>query len=238
MSDDPVQQLERLVRVIADATSPSISDDALIEQIIAAHPQGQGRRRWRPAVAGFVAVAVLGTGAAVAAVIRAERVVAPSSVACRAAASPTASAIELPIGDDPLGACARLWLDGRLPDIDHPTGGGARPDLIACTGPDRALEVFPAFADETCASLGLVDADVAAAIVDPLVELDRRVVELNKACISVAEAQSRAPALLKELGLTDWTVSTIERDDPCGRIAVDTSARQLVIFPSPPDAGG
>jgi hypothetical protein len=238
MTDEVMQHLALLARTIADRPPGPEPDDVLLERILAEHPHPRRAPRWKPVIAGVSAVVVLGTGAVAAAVIRSERVQAPTSLVCRAAASRTASAIVLPMSDDPIGECARLWLDGRLPDLDEPGDGGARPDLIACTAPDRALEVLPAFADETCEMLGLTPADVPAAVADPLVELDRRVVEMNKACISVSDARQQAPALLEELGFDDWSVSVIDRDDPCGRIAIDTEAKQLVVFPSPPDAGG
>lgn len=238
MTDELMQQMRQLVQTIAERSEPGVTDDELIEQILDAYPRPRRATRWRAVAVGVTAVVVLGTGAVAAAVIRSERVESPTSFACRAAATRNASAVVLPMSDDPLGDCAELWLNGRLPDVDRPSGGGARPDLIACTDADGALEVLPAFADETCAVLGLADADLAAAIADPLVELDRRVVAMNKACISVSDASEQAPELLKELGFDDWSVSVVDRDERCGRIAIDAGAHQLVVFPSPPDDGG
>ena len=237
MTDELMQQLGVLARTIAEQAPEPVDDDELIDRIVAAHPRPRRSLRWRPVVAGATAVFLLGTGAVAAAVIRSERVQAPTSFACRAAANRTSSAIVLPMSDDPIGDCGQLWLDGRLPDVDHPGGGGARPDLIACVGTDRELEVLPAFADETCEMLGLATADLEVAITDPLVELDHRVVAMNKACISVSDARQQAPELLKELGFDDWTVSVVDRDERCGRIAIDAAAHQLVVFPSPPDDG-
>ena len=126
MTDELMQRMRQLVQTIAERSEPGVTDDELIERILDAHPHPRRATRWRSAAVGVTAVLVLGTGAVAAAVIRSERVESPTNFACRAAATRNASAVVLPMSDDPLGDCAALWLDGRLPDVDRPSGGGAR----------------------------------------------------------------------------------------------------------------
>ncbi len=165
------------------------------------------RRRRRLAVGTVIAVALTATTAVGAYVISREQPSSPAAgPACRAEAKVDASALVIPVTDDPVADCRSAWDNGSLRKfgIDQPPES-----LTACINKQGAIEVFPG-TESVCAQLGLSLADTALNVENRrIVELNDRIIsDINeKDCLSAEQAEVTARRLLDDLGLDDWTVT-------------------------------
>lgn len=228
----------------AEPVAPTMSPaevESLISDIVAGRIQAprvrashQSRRRW---IAGGTALVVLAGGATAAALWNRTKPAHPQEgIACHASLEVIGDVQVIPPAEDPLDACAQLWLAGALPDIEN--GGSSTdvaPPLFACVGPGGGLDVFPNLSDPptTCADLGLVEADTNLSN-DPLVVLqDRLVTEINEVCVDVDTAKVLIGAALSDVGLDDWTV--VVRDDTHGCVFAgeDLATKSVFLFTNP-----
>ncbi|MGB3410871.1 MAG: hypothetical protein WBA45_06695 [Microthrixaceae bacterium] len=164
------------------------------------------RRKRRIAVGTAIAVALTATTAVGALVLSREQPTNPAAgSACRAEAKKDASALVIPLTDDPVAYCRSAWDSGSLKKfgIDSPPKS-----LTACINGQGVIEVFPG-TESVCAQLGLSLADTN---LNPenrrIVELNDRIIsEINETdCLSAEEAESTARRILNDIGLDDWTV--------------------------------
>lgn len=103
------------------------------------------RRRARTLGLALVAAMLLGGGVAAASgLLGAEDVAIDAGIGCYDRASLDADVAVIGPRRDPIAACARVWSDVAPP-----------PPLVACTGEDEPVRVFPGTGPAVCASLGL-----------------------------------------------------------------------------------
>ena len=192
------------------------------------------RRRW---IAGGTVVVLLGGGATAAALWNRTKPAYPHvGVACHASAQIRGVVEVIPVASDPGGACAQLWLAGKLPNAED---GGPPADVapaqFACVGPGGTLEVFPVFPNRpsTCADLGLVDADTNLTR-DPLVLLqDRLTNEINLVCVDEAAAQRLIHTALGDTGLGSWAVIVREGTAGCVFAIEDPDTKTVILITNP-----
>lgn len=240
LTRDPFQILAELTHRAADVDTTAVDVESIVDNAIRTGTEWQRRRRkWRRFGIPAIVVATIGTGGGLAAAfIGRGHVSKPEGgTICRAAPELDSAAIVLGgISADPIADCARFWQNGQLPDdndpgsLDHPV-----PELFVCVDQRGALDVYPRLGDESCSTLGLEEADVAAAAADPIVALQERLVdELGRHCVTIKEAQQAARAALHDYGLDDWSIVIQEGDGPCGRFGLDSETSSLYIVPGPP----
>lgn len=218
--------------------SPLLPDEATVRARRAALTDAVAgsRRRRRPARARRVLVAVaallvLGAGAAWAAgVFSADDIAVNAGVGCYDRPSLHADVTIFHAAADPVAKCAKFWREG----VVDTKRGPASPHLVACTGENQPVLVFPG-PDGTCDRLGLVPlpADYAprgiahARAFRALFEIGELLPRSD--CLSPQVATDRARRLLAKTDHSDVAVS-IEGDEPCaleyravgGHIAVVT----------------
>jgi hypothetical protein len=226
---------------LPESTMTSEQVDVLIADIIAGRIESSNvprprrpRRRW---IAAGAAITVLAGGTAVAALWNGAKPTHPEQgIACRASADPKGDAEVLPPAQDPLAACAQLWLAGVLPDLDHAgPATDVAPPLFACVGSGGALDVFPNLADPPikCTDLGLVDADTDL-IDDPRVVLqDRLTNDINLTCVDLDTARQLALKALADLGLNDWTVTVRDNAKDCVKAGEDPDTKSVFLLSVP-----
>ncbi|HEY4332730.1 MAG TPA: hypothetical protein VGM78_09175 [Ilumatobacteraceae bacterium] len=211
-------------------------DDALIacvlDRAVATRANGRTSRRRRWIGGGVAAVLVLSGATVAAAVLRRNELLPEVGATCRSTAALTAGQFVLAPGQDPLSACAQLWVAGDIDPAVHQA-----PILTSCAGLHGAVEVFPGDA-RTCAALGLQSADAALSttgseVVDLLQQVDTAI---NAAigtggCISVTDAVHTAGDLLAASGFNGWTVTIEPGTDAgaCAKAFVDSTTKRIVI---------
>ena len=191
--------------------------------------------RPRRLVTAAAVVAVVGVGAAVAAVWSKQPADA-ATVLCYSSVDVEPAAVVGMVaepGVDPTRLCATPWTDGRL-------GTGPAPDLVACVNDRDATVVVPG--DTTsCERLGWPIADLRiTADADIDVRVTREVPDVLAECLPDLDAgRSAVERLLSELGADGWTVEVTTAPAPAGRAcvaaSVDAMSRvvTLVFVPSP-----
>ncbi|MFN8021144.1 MAG: hypothetical protein U0Q03_06395 [Acidimicrobiales bacterium] len=249
---DPFDLLRDHVRAVVLLERPGVDPDDLVAQITGTvdradrsrgaqvlplhasgalrSPRSPRRRRWL--AAGLVA-ATVAVGSAGIAAFQGERPADPTAdVVCRSSTDPLSSSIGLHADGDPVEQCARLWARGDLPDLDHPTPGGAVPRLVACTSRvNGALEVLPLPDLTTCADLGLLDADVEQA--DPALALQVRLQRHVAQCHDTAELEAYTVGLIEQLELSTWTVRVAAETTGCATAAIDSATRVITLQADP-----
>lgn len=193
-------------------------------------------RRRRRLLCGGIVVGVMVSGSAAAALLwpwgqptRPE-----VGVLCHASAELNSDAIVIAPGDDPVEGCARLWATGELPTGEGPD---AVPALVACIGPNGAIEVFPG-PNEVCAQLELEAADPTLnSDNSAIVALqDRLIQEINlAACRPVRDVVAAVEEQLTEFSMVGWTVTVTPGAEAgaCGKVAVDTTNRTVLVVNDP-----
>lgn len=241
MSNDPFEILVAHLREVAASLEPTQTDDDVIAYALAHGGRPAVRPRRRVWTAGVVAgvVLVAGSGAAAAIVALRDDGRPQAGVVCRSAANLQSPVQLIPLGDDPLGDCAALWVKGSLPLIGELNARGSSPALVACIGADTAVQVLPVTKGETCASVGLAPADFAVIGSDPVVELAARiVVEVNSICVPAADAANVIRSILADLSIDDdWSVSVEPGEGECVRAGLDSSTQTVFVVPGPPPEG-
>lgn len=241
---DPVEVLQAHVRAVAVLEVPSTDPDDLVAditgsidradrsrtaQVLPMHgPTSPRRRRWL--VAGAAAATVAVGAAGVAAYVAARPADPVAGIMCRSSDDFGSASVVLPLDADPVAACANLWKTGDLPGLAGGQASGVVPDLVACTGGAGAIEVLPVSDDESCATFGLVPAELGP---DPVSILRREVAfELSEGCRSPAELLDVVERQVAELGLTGWEVR-LEAGVQCALAAIDVAERRIDLIEDP-----
>jgi hypothetical protein len=245
-TSDPFEVLRSHVRAVAVLERPSTDPDDLIAGIVALEPpngalvdgsasnvvalRSPRRRRWL-AAGGAVAIVVAG-GAGVAA-FRGEKPQRPNDgVVCRGSVDDMTAVVLGPTAD-PIGACGELWARGTLPDIDR-AGPGVIPRLVVCTGSQGPLEVLPLDDLQSCADVGLADADAAEALIDPVAGLQMALTDaVNSQCLSADEAVEIVRRELTTRNLESWAIEVLDPEAECVITGVQPE-RSAVILRSTP----
>lgn len=193
--------------------------------------QARRRRRRRIAVITGAALLMAGGGAVAAAILRSQPDAPNAGPACRAEADVTADAIVVDPGGDPVADCRGLWDDGAFEEHGITTPPD---DLVACISPGGGIDVFPGSV-ETCEQLGLAVADTDLTPDNQaIVELQQRLIaEINApGCLTTAEAETTAQAILDDLGLTDWPVKTNPdaADATCTKAGIGPDNHHVFLF--------
>ncbi len=240
MSEDRDRRLARWLRqtLFFDVDDEGSRDDAAAQRLLAevyrrsdARDQARRRRR-RRLLGGAIVAGVMVSGSAAAALLwRNGQPTRPDlSVLCHASADLSSDAIAISPGADPVQDCGRLWASGQLPVGGQPD---RVPPLVACVGPRGGIEVFPGPVD-VCAQLGLEGADPTLSPDNAaIVALQERLVdEINLTdCRPVPEVVAAVEAALAESALAGWTVTVAPGAESaaCGKVAVDTANRTVVV---------
>ncbi len=245
---DPIDVLRTHVRSVALLERPETTADDLIASITAGSSFAGGdvrrdgsnvipfrsprRRRWLVATSAVAIVAVGSAGVAAYVGSRPERAI--DGVVCRASIDDS-SAIVLSSSDDPIAACSALWVRGDLPNIDEPRPVAKAPRLVACVSAEESLYVLPLPDFTSCADVGLRDADVSTASSDPVVELQRELIDRinTEACRSAAEVSAFASELLVQFDLSRWRIDIDDPEASCAAVALDPVGSRLIVFSRP-----
>lgn len=231
MSDvDPVEQLRALARL--QDTPVEVPDD-LREEVREVMPRRRARTRTRTLVAAAAAATlIVGSGVGIAALLLRQPERPEHGPACRGGPSLESPLYALGPGADPITDCAELWRTGFYPVGGE--GNGSVPPLVACVGPNGAVEVFPGPLD-FCDALGLetaaINLDPEAAAVSEFAE--RITEEINLAdCASTDEVKSKIERLMEDLDLEGWAVAPNEdaTHASCAKAQVDSSLKVVHIF--------
>lgn len=178
-------------------TSPQ--DEALLATIIAAMPSSTGKRRRRAWITGGTAVTVVVLAAF--AVLRQESASSPLQLTCYTTAQqPPAEQFGIPMEDDPVRACQRLWRNGTISGTEPPT-------LTACVSDGGIVAVVPG-GQQICSRLGL--ANWVGALTDDdgqvIAFADELATAFAASCITESEAVAAAQAVIDKYLLDDWAI--------------------------------
>lgn len=193
------------------------------------HNRHTRRKLW----AAGVVVAVLGSGATVAAVWNRSADKPHEGIACHVSADlGVTRAVVIPPAADPIAACSNVWGSGAVP-AGHSTE--VVPNMFVCAGASGGLEVFPVLSDAaiSCEDLGLSKA-IGVLTVDPLVALqDRLSADINANCTDVETARKLAQSALTDLGLTNWTITVRREISSCTAAGEDVDTQSVYLFSVP-----
>ena len=150
-------------------------------------------------------------------------------------ADPSADAIVVEAGPDPVGRCRTLWSGGELSEPGQALG--EVPPLVACVSTSGVIEVYPGNSS-TCGELGLVVADPSLSPESQaMIALEGRIVEeINDLpCVAAIEAAGIAQRIVDTSELDRWTVSVRPDSEnaPCAKAAVDVPSRTISIVKFP-----
>lgn len=247
MSDESTWSEERLIEALrqldpigAEAHNAEVEVD--VERILAATHHGRRRRlrRWSLLVVGGLAIGAAGTAAALQ-LLEQQPNSAVGVVGCRTGLSLDASdTYVIETRDDAVAACANLWRDGALPDIDDPRTNGPYgvPALAACLV-DGTVNVFPGDPNAACQTLGLQPADTALSATNrAIVAIGDRLLDSADAteCPSRAEAVNLASETLGENELSNWTIreeAPQRAEDICWDVLLSPDSPELLVLPGP-----
>ena len=224
-----------------DAPSSAEVDDLVAQVVSGARDrrraeEGAHRRRRFVAAGALTVIVVTGGAVGVAALIRSGQPSRPSEgIACRATADPSADAIVVEAGPDPVGRCQRLWSGGELSGPDQALG--EVPPLVACVSTSGVIEVYPGNFS-TCGELGMVVADPSLSPENQaMIALEGRIVEeINDLpCVAAIDAAAVAQRIVDTSELDGWTVSVRpdSADATCAKAAVDVPSRTISIVKFP-----
>ncbi len=207
---------------------------ALTEQVIQRGHAARGlrRRRKRRIIAAVAAAATLAVGGAVAALVltRDQPTNPQAGITCRPSATNDPTGIVIGPASDPVGACRRLWDQGRFEAF----GISDQPEaLVACISPTGTIDVYPGD-PETCQRLSLTPASPQPSPgVDTLLELQERLIaDINQIdCLNSTQAAHQARQILDDLDLDDWdiTVTPDATNAPCVKAGFEAETSHIVI---------
>ncbi|MGH9133681.1 MAG: hypothetical protein ACRDZZ_07075, partial [Ilumatobacteraceae bacterium] len=164
-------------------------------------------------------------------------------VSCWSAApSPEVARFEVRVdtGDDPIEACAVLWVDGTF-------AAAGQPASQVCLNADGTSAVIPGDAT-TCVRAGLEPIERATDDSGPPDDIEaaqqlsfRLAKVFVEKCLGEDASRAAASSALADEQLHDWSVVvsvTFSTERPCGSATVSPDTRTIVIAAVPSDPGG